>query len=126
VYIRRECGTGFALHPGNNQGVFMKKVILAMVILASSLTVHAGAHDKGNGQVGSVVDMQFAALADAENYGLCISLKKRAPIGDEAGTQIYCPQIIKYYELNMERKSLVKRIQQIDADLKTIQFNGMP
>ena len=57
----------------------------------------------------------------AADYGLCHELKLRPAKGDEKLIEMNCGVIIRSYELKIEKKALLKRLNQIDAEIKKLE-----
>ncbi|MCK6598314.1 MAG: hypothetical protein L6Q37_08120 [Bdellovibrionaceae bacterium] len=91
----------------------MTKYICFSVFIIASLASFAENLDFNEKQI----------AIEASNYGLCHELKLRAPKGDEVLIKINCEAIIKSYDLKMERKNLLKRLNEINAELKKIELN---
>lgn len=89
----------------------MKMQIAIISLLTISSTVFA----KG------LTETEKQEAMEASNYGLCHELKLRPAKGDEVLVQVNCANIIKGYELKIEKKSLLSRIKSIDAELKVIE-----
>ena len=83
----------------------MKKYMSLSLFVFVSLASFAGSLSLNEKQI----------AMEASNYGLCHELKLRAPKGDEVLIEINCEVIIKSYELKMERKNLLKRLNEINA-----------
>jgi hypothetical protein len=94
----------------------MKNLTMTTLILLTGIFAQA---KDGGGTVGSA-DLRAAALA-ASDYGVCNELKIRSPRGDEAQFSVNCGSIIASYELQIEKKALLKRLGDINSELKKIE-----
>lgn len=89
----------------------MKKMI-AILVLSSMSSIAFGAN---------LSETERSEANEAANYGLCHELKLRPAKGDEKLLEANCGIFITAQELRIEKKALIKRLNQINADLKRLE-----
>ncbi len=88
----------------------MKKMITLLTLACLSSTTFAA----------GLSDPEKSEAIEAANYGLCHELKLRPAKGDEKLIEINCGVFIQSYELKVERKALLKRLNQINTEIKRL------
>lgn len=87
------------------------KNVIAILALVSITSVALGSN---------LSEIERTEANEAASYGLCHELKLRLAKSDEKIIEATCGNIITTHELKIERKALLKRLNQINGQLNRL------